>query len=118
MKSHTGIDPNIKNGLAISSYVIMVLLALIIFGCWGCPRYKVYTAEMEGKAMVAKAHGIAESNRVVGASLQNNTEYLQWLFLDQLSHTHDQIIYLPSGTMGMPVLEANRLLKPTISPIK
>lgn len=109
--------------------------------CGVCPQYNVYSARKEGEAVLAhaqssrevavaeakakmesaallaqadtiRAHGIATSNRIIGLSLQDNPAYLQWLWIDQLKDTKDQVIYVPSSTMGLPILEANRTLQP------
>lgn len=129
---------SVAGGIGIASFVILVLMGLIVLGMWGCPKYNVYHARKEGEAKLAeaqssrlvavteakakwesapllaqadtiRAHGIAESNRIIGKSLEGNPAYLQWLFIDQLKDTKDQIIYVPSGNMGLPVLEAQRL---------
>lgn len=105
---------------------------------WGCPQYSVYSARKEGEALLAhaqsakevavaearakmessamlaqadtiRAHGIAASNQIIGKSLQDNPAYLQWLWIDEISKTTNQIIYVPSGQMGLPILEADRL---------
>lgn len=98
----------------------------------GCPMYKVWHSKKSGEALLAeasysrqikvaeanaifesssllaradtvRAHGIAASNQIIGESLKNNPSYLQWLFIDQLKDTKDQIIYVPSGAYGMPL---------------
>jgi hypothetical protein len=76
-------------------------------------------AKMEAAALLAqsdtlRAVGVARSNQIIGASLMNNESYLYWLFIDQLKDSKDQIIYIPSGNMGMPILEAGRLGKSTV----
>lgn len=135
-------DSEVKSGLSIASFAIFVLLGIIVFGCWGCPRYRVYSARKDGEAILAHAqssrevavaeakakmeassllaqadtirsHGIAASNRIIGQSLEGNPAYLQWLWIDELKESKNQIIYIPAGQMGMPVLEAQRLGKPT-----
>lgn len=131
-------EPEIKEGIGIASFVIFILIGLITLGLWGCPRYKVYSERKEGEAVLAhasysrevavaearakmesatllaqadtiRALGIAASNRIIGKSLENNPAYLQWLWIDELKSTQNQIIYIPAGQMGMPILEANRL---------
>lgn len=121
---------------------LIILTGLIILAMWGCPRYSVYRqrkvgesllahaqssrevavaeakAKMESASLLAqadtlRAHGIARSNEIIGASLKDNEAYLHWLWIDQLKDTKDQVIYIPSGNMGMPILEANRFIKPT-----
>lgn len=124
--------------IGIVGFCLLLLIGLIILGMWGCPTYKVYSYKMDGEASLAqaqaqkevavaeakahmesasyeaqadtiRAHGIAASNQIIGGSLKQNQAYLQWLWIDQLKDTKNQIIYIPSGKMGLPILEANRL---------
>lgn len=133
-------DLTAAGNLSIGALIIMLILGLIVFGMWGCPQYNVYQQRKEGEASLAhaqsskevavaeakakmesaaynaqadtiRAHGIARSNQIIGNSLKNNQEYLQWLWVDELKTTQNQVIYIPSGNMGMPILEANRLNK-------
>lgn len=55
--------------------------------------------------LVAK-NGIAASNKIIGESLKDNPEYLQWLWIDQIEHANT--IYVPTEA-NLPILEANRL---------
>jgi hypothetical protein len=138
MPQKSNMDTEIKSGLTVASFCIFALLGVIVLGMWGCPKYRVYSARKEGEAILAhaqssrevavaearakmeaatllaeadtiRAHGIAASNQIIGKSLENNPRYLQWLFLDQIKDSKNQIIYVPSGNMGIPILEANRL---------
>jgi hypothetical protein len=124
--------------VGIAGFCVLFLIGLIILAMWGCPTYNVYSSKMDGEAMLAhaqsakevavaeakahmesasyeaqadtiRAHGIAASNQIIGSSLKQNQAYLQWLWIDQLKDTKNQIIYIPSGKMGLPILEANRL---------
>jgi hypothetical protein len=133
---------SVGQGIGIASFVIFILLGLIVLGMWGCPAYNVYSSRKSGQARLAeaqssrevavaeakakmeaasllaqadtiRAHGIAASNLIIGQSLDNNPRYLQWLFIDQLKDTKDQVIYVPSGNMGLPILEAPRLVNHT-----
>lgn len=118
--------------------IVFFILLIIAVGMWGCPTYKVYSAKKAGEAVLAhaqysrevavaearakmesatllaqadtiRAHGIANSNRIIGESLKDNPQYLQWLWIDQLKDQQHQIIYVPSSGLGLPILEANRL---------
>lgn len=129
-------------GFSIGSIILIFISALIVLGMWGCPTYNVYSAKKAGEAVLAhaqssrevavaearakmesasllaqadtiRAHGIAESNKIIGESLKDNPQYLQWLWIDQMKDQQKQIIYVPSTNLGLPILEANRLnLKP------
>lgn len=131
-------DLTAAGGISLTVGVILLLLGLVILGMWGCPQYNVYTQRKEGEANLAhaqsskevavaeakakmesaaynaqadtiRAHGIARSNQIIGNSLKNNQEYLQWLWIDELKSTQNQIIYVPAGQMGMPITESQRL---------
>lgn len=120
-------------------------LILVIGGMVGCPSYNVYLQKKQGQAILAhaqssrevavaearakmesatllaqadtiRAHGIARSNQIIGESLKDNEAYLHWLWIDQLKDTKDQIIYIPSTNLGLPILEANRLPKQQAQP--
>lgn len=121
--------------------VLLVFFILILFMA-GCPRYNVYQQEMEGKAILAhaqssrevavaeakakmesasllsqadtiRAHGVARSNAIIGASLKNNTEYLHWLWIDNIEKNPNAVIYIPTEA-NLPIMEAGRR-KATIS---
>jgi regulator of protease activity HflC (stomatin/prohibitin superfamily) len=114
---------------------VVSLLIIIALGMVGCPTYKVYSARKEGEAILAhaqssrevavaeakakmesasllaqadtiRAHGVARSNQIIGQSLKNNKEYLQWLWIDQIEKAN--VIYVATEA-NMPILEANRL---------
>jgi F0F1-type ATP synthase membrane subunit b/b' len=133
-------DITTAGGVSIGAIIITFIIGLIVLGMWGCPQYNVYSQRKEGEANLAhaqsskevavaeakakmesaaynaqadtiRAHGIARSNQIIGNSLKNNQEYLQWLWIDELKTTQNQVIYIPSGTMGLPILEAQRLNK-------
>jgi len=133
-------EQQVKSGITLGSMVLVVLTGLCVLGLWGCPAYRVYSARKEGEAILAhaqssrevavaeakakmeasallaqadtiRAHGIAASNRIIGQSLEGNPAYLQRLWIDELKDTKNQIIYIPSTTMGMPILEAGRINK-------
>lgn len=121
-------------GIAAGGLIILIWL-------FGYPIYNVYSSRKEGQAELAKAqynrevqvaearakmeaaallaqadsiraHGIAASNKIIGQSLENNPSYLVWKWIDELKETQNQIIYVPGGSLGMPIMEANRLAKP------
>lgn len=129
------------NNTSVTTLSIVALLLVITVALWGCPAYKVYSsrkngeaelaqaqfsrevavaearAKMESAALLAqadtiRAHGIAASNRIIGMSLENNPSYLYWKFIDELKETQNQLIYIPSGQLGMPIMEAGRFGKP------
>lgn len=117
--------------LRIGGILIFITVSLMI----GCPQYNVYQQRMDGEAQLAhaqsskevavaeakakmesasllaqadtiRAHGVATSNKIIGASLKNNPEYLHWLWIDHLEKAN--VIYVPTEA-NMPIMEANRL---------
>lgn len=126
-----------KNGImGWATTGILILTGLMILSLWGCPKYKVYDQEMEGKAILAhaqssrevavaeakakmesaellaaadtiRAHGVARSNAIIGASLKNNEEYLYWLWIDNIEKNPNAVIYIPTEA-NMPILEAGK----------
>lgn len=120
--------------------ILVLLTGLVVLGMWGCPTYNVYSAKMAGEAVLAhaqssrevavaeakarmesakydaeadttRAHGIAQSNKIIGESLKDNPQYLQWLWIDHIKDQQHQVIYVPSSQLGLPILEAGRLDK-------
>lgn len=118
--------------------LLFLVVAGLVVGCMvGCPTYRVYTQEMEGKAElqraisnrqiaiqeahakmeaakdlaqaeIIRARGIAQANQIIGNSLKNNEAYLHWLWIDQLENNKNAVIYIPTEA-NLPIMEANRL---------
>ena len=117
--------------------LISFILIFIIFICMaGCPKYKVWTKELNGKASlkesewskkvkieeakaekesaiykaqaeVERAKGVAEANTIIGESLKNNESYLRYLWIQGLQDGSSEIIYVPTEA-NLPILEATR----------
>lgn len=119
--------------------ILGIVLILSLSGMWGCPNYSVYQQNLEGEAELARAtqnrqikiqeaaaikesskdlaeaeiiraSGVAKANAIIGQSLKDNGEYLHYLFINNLEHTQNQIIYIPTEA-GLPILESSRLIK-------
>ncbi len=130
-------NPNVKVSLTGISSLILLFIFIIVLGLVGCPRYRVYTQEMEGKAElqraisnrqiaiqeahakmeaakdlaqaeIIRARGIAQANKIIGNSLKDNEAYLHWLWIDQLENNKNSVIYIPTEA-NLPIMEANRL---------
>jgi regulator of protease activity HflC (stomatin/prohibitin superfamily) len=130
--------PVFKIGFAI----LFTLVALTLLFLIGCPKYNVYEQEMTGKAELARAtsnrniqtleakakmesavdlasadtiraHGIASSNRIIGASLAENPQYLTWVYYEMLKETKNQVIYVPTEG-SVPITEAGRFTKAAV----
>lgn len=117
-------------------WTLFSFLFLVILGMVGCPAYNVYKqrkageaalahaqsskevavaeakAKMESAALLAqadtiRAHGVARSNQIIGASLKGNPEYLHWLWIDNIEKNPQAVIYVPTEA-NLPILEAGR----------
>ena len=125
-----------------AAVVILVILGSIGGCMWGMPKYRVYSQEMSGRALLAEAEssrqvavleakakldaaknlagaeverakGVAAANKIIGDSLHNNEDYLRYLFVNGLENTKNQVIYVPTET-NLPILEASRNQKPVV----
>lgn len=114
-----------------------VLSLLVAFTCmFGYPQYLVWQQSKEGEAALAKAEqdrqiaiqeakakeesakslaqaeiirskGVAEANKIIGDSLQNNEAYIHYLWIEALRESKDQVIYVPTEA-GIPITESQR----------
>lgn len=118
------------------SIALMFICALVVTMMWGCPKYNVYSQRMEGESVLAhaqaskevavsearakmesaallaqadtiRAHGVARSNEIIGASLRNNEAYLHWLWIDNIEKNPQAVIYVPTEA-NLPILEAGK----------
>lgn len=48
-----------------------------------------------------------KANEIIGDSLKDNEAYLRWLWIEELSTTQNQVIYVPTES-GLPILEAGK----------
>jgi regulator of protease activity HflC (stomatin/prohibitin superfamily) len=115
----------------------LFLITISVGGCmYGMPMYNVYHQKMEGEAELAKANfskqvmvqeaqakmdaatmlanaeverakGVAKANQIIGDSLKNNEDYLRYLFVNNLEHTQNQVIYIPTEA-NLPILERRK----------
>jgi hypothetical protein len=125
---------NNKQITLITCGVLLLCFTLLA----GCPVYHVFVQKKEGEAQLAhatyskevavaqakahmesasyeaqadtiRAHGVARSNQIIGQSLNENTNYLYWLWISELSKQQN-VIYVPVS-QNLPILEAGRLAK-------
>lgn len=128
----------------IIRYSAAGIAALLTAGMWGCPKYNVYVQTLDGQAKlaeaessrriaileaeakkesagrlaeaeIARAHGVAEANKIIGASLHGNEAYLRYLWIQNLHESRGQVIYVPTEA-NLPILEAQRLAPPPPAP--
>lgn len=65
------------------------------------------SAKLRADAEVARARGVAEANAIVAQGLGGPEGYLRYLYINNLEHSKNQIIYIPTEA-GLPILEAGR----------
>ena len=116
---------------------IIIFLALIPLGMWGCPTYNVWQKELRGKAALKesewnrqirvkesqakkdaaiydkeadsiRAEGMAIANEIIAKSL--TPEYIQWKWVEGLNDGSSEVIYVPTEAQ-LPILEATRSSK-------
>jgi regulator of protease activity HflC (stomatin/prohibitin superfamily) len=135
MKQQNGfIDPSVA-AVGLAAVVIIAGLA------FGLPQYGVWTKTLSGKAQlqeaeytrqvavleaqakkdsaqqladaeIIRATGVAKANQIIGDSLKDNREYLQYLYITGLedgSKNGNVTIYVPTeGGMPVPTLQMNK----------
>ncbi len=116
----------------------IALLALILL--FGVPVYNVWQQEMTGKAELSRAEqnrqiriqeakakkeaavfeaeaeverakGVAQANKIIGESLNENENYLRYLWIQSLNDGNSETIYVPTEA-NLPILEAERFSQP------
>lgn len=119
---------------AVIALVLVVIL--IVAGFAAYPKYRVWSATMQGEAEYAQAEqnrriavleaeskleaakslaaaeverakGVAQANEIIGQSLKNNESYLRWLWIENLDKGNNSVIYIPTEA-GLPILEAGK----------
>ncbi len=133
-KQNGFIDP----GVAVVGLAGVVIIAGLAFGL---PQYGVYTKSLNGKAQlmeaeytrqtavleaqakkdsaqqlaeaeIIRAGGVAKANQIIGDSLKDNREYLQYLYITGIedgAKNGNVTIYVPTeGGMPVPTLQMNK----------
>lgn len=112
-----------KNIITTCVRISWLLLVVIILCMAGCPQYRVYSARLDGEALLAhaqsskevavaeakakmesasllaqsdtiRAHGVARSNIIIGQSLSES--YLHWYWIDNIEKNPQAVIYVPT----------------------
>lgn len=120
-------------GISLVGLLSCVVIAGLL---WGCPKYKVYSSQKDGEALLAhaqsskevavaeakakmesadllaqaeikRAEGVAQANKIIGESLKENEAYLRYLWINQLESNNPTVIYIPTEA-GLPILEAGK----------
>ena len=68
---------------------------------------KMESAKLLADAEVIRAEGVAKANKIIGDSLNNNEAYLRYLYINNLEHSQNQIIYVPTEA-NLPILERRK----------
>lgn len=125
-------------------YIVIAGLMVVLSiggGMWGCPQYRVWDAEMTGRAELARAdqnreiavrvakaktdsakyeaqaeieraRGVAEANKIVSDSLGGPEGYLRWMWINAMKEGKDgNTVVYIPTEAGLPILEADRLNK-------
>jgi len=133
-KQNGFIDP----AVAVVGLAGVVIIAGLAFGL---PQYGVWTKTLSGKAQlqeaeytrqvavleaqakkdsaqqladaeIIRATGVAKANQIIGDSLKDNREYLQYLYITGIedgSKNGNVTIYVPTeGGMPVPTLQMNK----------
>ena len=134
-------DKGDLKGWAALRDTVLFVLALIFAGMAGCPQYNVWEQGLAGEAElkraeqnrkikiqeaqatkdssslfadaeVERAKGVAQANKIIGASLSNNEAYLRYLWIQTLENgkASNTVVYVPTEA-NLPILEAQRLAK-------
>ena len=73
---------------------------------------KMDSAQKLAEAEIIRAGGVAKANQIIGDSLKDNREYLQYLYitgLEEGSQKGNVTIYVPTeGGMPVPTLQTNK----------
>lgn len=126
-------------GQIIASFFgVILLVVLMAFGMWGCPKYRVYSQRMEGRAELERAEqnrqikvneaqalydaakyrakadsiraeGTASANRIINQSLTE--EYIRWYFVEGLNTSAESgnlQIIYVPTEANVPITEATR----------
>ena len=129
-------NDDLKTVIKLGALVVFVIASGVGSCMYGMPMYNVYHQQMEGEAELAKANfskqvavqeahakmesaklladaevmraeGVAKANKIIGDSLTNNEAYLRYLFVNNLEHTQNQVIYVPTEA-NLPILERRK----------
>lgn len=68
-------------------------------------QFELAKAQKDAEIAVAKAKGIAESNKIIAGSISEN--YLRYLWVESLQNSEKQIVYIPTEA-NLPIMEAGR----------
>ena len=73
-------------------------------------KAKEESANSLAKAEIIRAQGVAQANKIIGDSLQNNDAYIHYLWIEALKESQNDVIYIPTEA-GIPITESARFFK-------
>lgn len=68
--------------------------------------FELQKAKKDAEIEVARANGVAQSNKIIAGSIDEN--YLRYLWINGLQKNDSQVIYVPTEA-NLPIMEASRL---------
>lgn len=132
-----------SDGFVGAGLVVLAGVIVIGGLAFGLPQYNVWTKTLNGKALlqeqeyvrqvkvleakalkdaaalqaeaeVERAKGAASANKILGESLKGNSEYLQYLYIQNLENSDNSkektVIYVPTERgIPIPITESQRL---------
>lgn len=69
-------------------------------------EFELIKAKKDAEIEVARAQGVAQSNRIIAASIDSN--FLNYLWIQGLQSNDKQVVYVPTES-NLPIMEAGRL---------
>lgn len=66
------------------------------------------SAKYLAEAEITRAEGVAKANQIIGQSLQENEAYLRYLWINNLNHNEQTVVYVPTEA-NLPILESTRM---------
>ena len=123
-------------GILVTTLVLVIGLSMIGGCMYFYPQYQVYQQRLVGEAElerqkyekqvavqsalakkesatllaeaeILRADGVAKANRIIGDSLKGNESYLRYLWIEKMTESNKEVIYVPTEA-GLPILEAGK----------
>ncbi len=69
-------------------------------------EFELIKAKKDAEIEVARAQGVAQSNKIIAASIDHN--FLNYLWIQGLQSNDKQVVYVPTEA-NLPIMEAGRL---------
>jgi len=76
------------------------------------------SAKLNAQADVIRAEGIANANKIIGHSLEDNRAYLEWLWIDNIEKNQNAVFYIPTENKVPIFMNNNKLTEKVIQPDK